>query len=170
MKIRVVGQIWYRNFRWGDSTVPVYDQPESGFWNRYNFITIRNSFPDEAEWAVPVSGANVLKLCFDDATSDPEGTLILFDEAIARQIAAFLRQIDRNRGLFINCAAGISRSGAVGEVLNDYFNRCLEQNEADDRFFREHNRQICGNPLVRRILSRVLFDQAPAWKEGKIPS
>ena len=170
MKIRVVGKIWYRNFRWGDSTAPVYDRPESEFWNRYNFITIRNSFPDEAEWAVPVSGANVLKLCFDDATSDPEGTLILFDEAIARQIAAFLRRIDRDRGLFINCAAGVSRSGAVGEVLNDYFNRYLEPNEADDRFFREHNRQICGNPLVRRILSGVLFDQPPARKEGGNPS
>ena len=170
MKIRVVGQIWYRKFRWSNSSVPVYEQPDSEFWSRHNFITIRNSFQTEAECAVPVSGANILKLCFDDATADPEGTLILFDESIAQQIVVFLRQIDRQRPLFINCAAGVSRSGAVGEVLNDYFNRFLESNEADDADFREHNRQICGNPLVRRLLSRVLFDAAPAPKQGGLSS
>lgn len=72
------------------------------------------------------------------------------------KINSFIR-IDPAHGLFINCAAGISRSGAVGEVLNDYFNRYSENNEADREYFRNHNRQICGNPLVRRILRNVLF-------------
>ena len=53
--------------------------------------------------------------------------------------------------------AGISRSGAVGEVLNDYFNKYLEFNALDDEYFRRLNRQIQGNPLVRRVLRETLF-------------
>ncbi|MEI3040876.1 MAG: hypothetical protein V8T90_17595 [Victivallales bacterium] len=158
MKIRVVSQNWYRQYYYNSGTVPVYEQPDSPFWKINNFITIRNSFETDDKCAVPVSGENVLKLSFDDTTvADSGSPLILFDEDMARRIAEFAKRIDPAHGLFINCAAGISRSGAVGEVLNDYFNRYSENNEADREYFRNHNRQICGNPLVRRILRNVLF-------------
>lgn len=159
MKIRVVGQAWFREHsRFGDP-VSFYEQPNSDFWQENNFITIRNSFQTDADCAVPVNGEHILKLCFDDATTDPDGTLILFDESIARRIAEFIKRIDTGRTLYINCAAGISRSGAVGEVLNDYFNRYREINEQDFVYFRTYNRQICGNPLVRRILREVLWEK-----------
>lgn len=168
MKIRVVGQNWYRQYYSDTDTRPVYEQPDSPFWKNNNFITIRNSFETNDKCAVPVSGKNVLKLCFDDTTTaDLDKTLILFDEDIAHRIAAFVRHIDTTRELFVNCAAGISRSGAVGEVLNDYFNRYLENNETDNEYFKAHNRQICGNPLVRRILRNVLFDSAFHETGGK---
>ena len=161
MKIRVVGQNWYRQYYRDNDRKPVYEQPDSSFWKTNNFITIRNSFETNDQCAVPVSGENVLKLCFDDTTvADPDKSLILFDEDMARRIAAFAKRIDATRELFINCAAGISRSGAVGEVLNDYFNRYLENNETDNEYFKIHNRQICGNPLVRRVLRNILFDSA----------
>lgn len=160
MKIRVVSQIWFRENGWGDTPAPLYRHPESEFWRENNFISIRHSAETNANCAIPVDGPNVLKLQFDDAVEDPEHSLVLFDERIAAQIVDFIHRMDTERPLFINCGAGISRSGAVGEVLNDYFNKYLERNELDDEYFRRMNRQIQGNPLVRRILREALFGRA----------
>ena len=159
MRIRVVNQLWFRQHCEPGSSVPVYEQPESGFWRDCNFISIRNSDEPDENCAVPISGSQVLKLQFDDAISDPDHTLILFDDAMAQQIAQFARQLDRARPLFVNCAAGISRSGAVGEVLNEYFNRYLEYRPGDLDFFRSRNRQLQGNPRVRGLLRRALMPE-----------
>lgn len=157
MKIRVVSQIWFKEHGWGDTTAPVYEHPESKFWRENNFISIRHSTKPNANCAIPVDGPNILKLQFDDAIEDPDHTLVLFDEQFAGKIVDFIRNIDTERLLFINCWAGISRSGAVGEVLNDYFNKYLEHNELDNEYFRRLNRQVQGNPLVRSVLREVLF-------------
>ena len=83
MKIRVVGQNWYRQYYSDTDTSPVYEQPDSPFWKNNNFITIRNFSETDDKGAVPISGKNVLKLCFDDTTTaDLDKTLILFDEEI----------------------------------------------------------------------------------------
>ena len=58
--------------------------------------------------------------------------------------------------LLVHCTAGISRSGAVGEVLNWYFNRYLEDNAEDDADFTYNNRQILPNSIVRRIMLQKL--------------
>ncbi len=158
MKIRVVGQIWYREHGWGGNSAPVYDLPGSDFWRENNFISIRNSFEENLNCAVPVNQKNVLKLQFDDAVADSAGNLILFNEEMAKQIVAFIADIDKSRELFINCAAGVSRSGAVGEVLNEYFNKYLENNAPDDYYFTLYNRQIQGNSLVRRLLRKALYE------------
>lgn len=93
----------------------------------------------------------------DDSAADTADKLVFFDADIAGEIVRFIRKIDTSRLLFVNCGAGISRSGAVGEVLNDYFNKYLEFNALDDEYFRRLNRQIQGNPLVRRVLRETLF-------------
>lgn len=157
MKIRVVSQIWFKEHGWGDTIAPVYEHPESEFWRENNFISIRHSTEPNANCAIPVDGPNILKLQFDDAIEDPDHTLVLFDEQFAGKIVDFIRNIDTERLLFINCWAGISRSGAVGEVLNDYFNNYLEHNELDNEYFRRLNRQVQGNSLVRRVLREALF-------------
>ena len=157
MKIHVISQLWFKENAWCCDPRPVYRCPESPFWRENNFISIRNSTETDPNCAIPVDGGNILKLRFDDATDDPDRTLALFDAEIAEKIVRFLGRIDTSRPLFINCGAGISRSGAVGEVLNDYFNRYLERNDADAEYFRRMNRQIQGNPLVRRILNEALF-------------
>lgn len=156
MKIRVVGQIWYREHGWGGDPVPVYERPESEFWREHNFITIRNSDVDDENCAVPVSGPNILKLQFDDVLSASEPGLVPFTPEMAQRIAAFAGALDRSRELFVNCAAGISRSGAVGEVLDEYFNCCLENNELDHLYFSRFSSQIQGNSLVRSLLRRAL--------------
>ena len=157
MKIRVVSQHWFMLHGWGSSPEPVYLHPESPFWRENNFISIRHSAETNANCAVPTDGDNILKLRFDDSVLDPGRNLTLFDEALAEEIRQFVLRIDPERMLFINCGAGISRSGAVGEVLNDYFNKYLRRNPADDEYFRRTNPQILPNPLVRCILREKLF-------------
>lgn len=157
MKIRVISQIWFKEHGWGDTPAPLYLHPGSEFWRENHFISIRHSTEPNANCAIPVDGPNILKLQFDDAVEDPDRTLVLFDEQMADEIVNFVRGIDSDGVLFVNCGAGISRSGAVGEVLNDYFNKYLERNELDDEYFRRLNPQIQGNPLVRRILREALF-------------
>ena len=161
MKIRVVSQLWFKENTWGLGPLPVYRCPDSVFWRENNFISIRHSAEKGPDCAVPVDGGNILKLRFDDAVEDPGRTLVLFDAAIAGEIVRFVRGIDTSRLLFVNCGAGVSRSGAVGEMLNDYFNKYLEFNAPDDEYFRRLNPQIQGNPPVRRILRDALFGRFP---------
>ena len=157
MKIRVVSQQWFKENTWNIGPLPVYRCPDSVFWKENNFISIRHSSDADPNCAFPIDGENILKLRFDDAVDDPDHTLVLFDAEIAEKIVTFIRRIDTSRLLFVNCGAGISRSGAVGEVLNDYFNKYLDLNALDDEYFRRLNRQIQGNPLVCRVLREALF-------------
>ena len=70
---------------------------------------------------------------------------------------AIMRFVDDGKfPLLVHCTAGISRSGAVGEVLNWYFNRYLENNTADNEDFEQNNRKIQTNTIVRRTMLKVL--------------
>ena len=60
----------------------------------------------------------------------------------------------------INCVAGVSRSGGVGIVLSEYFNKYLENNEWDYEGFFIQNRQIIPNATVSRILKYELFGKS----------
>ena len=102
---------------------------------------------------------HLLTLTFDDICNEPEtpedlGNAILFNEDMAHAIMRFVD--DGKFPLLVHCTAGISRSGAVGEVLNWYFNRDLEYNAADDEDFTQNNRQILPNFIVRRIMMKIL--------------
>ena len=76
---------------------------------------------------------------------------------MAERIASFVKTFDSRKLLFVNCSAGVSRSGAVGEVLDEYFNVYLEKNPLDHEYFLRLNPQIQGNSLVRRLLRRALI-------------
>ena len=104
---------------------------------------------------------HLLTLTFDDVCNEPEtpedlGNAILFNKDMAHAIMRFVD--DGKFPLLVHCTAGISRSGAVGEVLNWYFNRYLETNTADDEDFELNNRQILPNTIVRRIMLEVLAE------------
>ena len=75
---------------------------------------------------------------------------------MAQQIMRFVD--DGKLPLLVHCTAGISRSGAVGEVLNWYFNRYLERNTQDDEDFTQNNHQIMPNFIVRRIMLEELAE------------
>lgn len=128
------------------------------FYTKANFISIFSKdsyspFPDRF---------NVLKLNFDDVTEvdkneSDANQLLFFNEDIANQIVNFINSINKERILFVHCDAGISRSGAVGYVLNEYLNKYLENNEEDDRYFKIENPGIAPNSLVVQILKPKLF-------------
>lgn len=104
---------------------------------------------------------NILKLEFDDITElhpgDAKAGLILFNEEHAKQIHAFVDSISREKPFYVHCDAGVSRSGAVGYLLNEYFNKFKELKRIDNEAFINNNREILPNPLVVRILKREFF-------------
>ena len=90
---------------------------------------------------------NLLILYFDDVDA---GFPNAMTPEQAREIVDFVR-IEDNRPIIVHCTAGISRSGAIGEVLNWYFNRF----EADDSTYRKFeimHPDIVPNAHVRRLL------------------
>ncbi len=93
---------------------------------------------------------HLLTLTFDDVTDETQPGCTCFTAAMAEQIFRFAD--DGKLQMLIHCSAGISRSGAVGEVLDWYFNRYIADNESDHQTFLSLNRQIQPNPFVRRIM------------------
>lgn len=98
---------------------------------------------------------NVLVLFFDDITddlnwdNDPDFLgPVLFTEDQAKKIIAFIDLHKDKDQFIIHCSAGISRSGAVGTFINDYF-------ELDYKAFKQINPQIQPNPFVLRTLKNL---------------
>lgn len=126
------------------------------FFFKNNVINIRSSFDD---YNLPNS-FSLLRLVFDDVTEkEQDESYIKFSEKHAQEIFNFITNMDKSKYLFVNCDAGISRSGAVGFCLNEYFNKYLEDNKKDYEFFVQENYQISPNPLVKRLLNNKLFGQ-----------
>ena len=100
---------------------------------------------------------NVLTLCFDDVTEkDNDG--IHFNTEMAKQIFNFIKDIkNENKPIYIHCDAGVSRSGGVGYMLNEWFNKYLKNNKRDNEFFLNENSHIMPNPEVVRILKNEMF-------------
>lgn len=99
----------------------------------------------------------VLKLQFDDITK-PEPGLILFADEMAEQIIDFADYLIENfpeKPLIVHCDAGVSRSGAVGSVLNDYINMKLGMEEDKKRFWKEHRNLILPNEWVKARLMKT---------------
>ena len=95
-----------------------------------------------------LNAENLLVVYFDDVAEN-------FPNAMtpeqARAIVDFVCAED-DRPIIVYCTAGISRSGAVGEVLNWYFNRYLADNQSVYSLNEVLNRGIVPNAHVRRLL------------------
>ncbi|MDD5662820.1 MAG: hypothetical protein PHT71_00990 [Victivallaceae bacterium] len=127
---------------------------EAELFRKYRIISINNvSFPAEPPpfSARFRSALNLLTLFFDDVETGFPHAMTGED---ARKIAEFIVKPDQ-RPFLIHCTAGISRSGAVGEVLNRYFNR--DDAEAFQQFFAD-NPDLNPNRHVRQTLEGVLPD------------
>lgn len=105
----------------------------------------------------------ILRLMFDDVTESEADNpaLTLFDENMAERIHTFIDSFKNTYKwfdgvLYINCAAGISRSGAVGYCLNEYVNKNNE-NIFYYNLFEKDNKHIQPNPMIKRILLGTLF-------------
>lgn len=95
---------------------------------------------------------NVLRLSFDDVEEDlqisPTNKKMTkaFTEKDAKKIIEFLNSNKNIDNLIIHCAAGISRSGAVGRFALEYL-------KGDQEFFYNNNKHILPNAKVLRILN-----------------
>lgn len=95
---------------------------------------------------------NVLNLQFDDVTHDGEnsptaiGKTKTFTKEDAKKIIKFLKKNKKANFCLIHCAAGISRSGAVGQFVNDFF-------KEDYQKFIKNNPRIMPNSKIVRILN-----------------
>lgn len=91
----------------------------------------------------------------------------VFNEEKAKEI---INWVDENKNnfttLYINCDAGISRSGAVGLFLTRYLG--FNENE-----FLSNNPRINPNPLILKILmdsSGLTGDYEKFWENSTIPT
>lgn len=124
-------------------------------YSDYAFISIVNSDEVDRRYFKDIH-RNVLNLTFDDVTETENLSRIgkgltelkLFTSYDARKIIDFLNiNAFNSNTLFIHCAAGTSRSGAVGVFANDNYG-------SEDYFkFKKQNNRIIPNYYVLRILT-----------------
>lgn len=104
---------------------------------------------------------NVLQLEFDDVSERDfdDNSCIFFNEKCAKNIYTFIKEIPINsiKPFYVHCDAGVSRSGAVGYILNEWFNKYIENNITDNQFFLKNNSHIAPNPLVVRVMKDVFW-------------
>ncbi len=107
------------------------------------FISIRDiEYP-----LIDEDKSNFLNLSFDDVEykTANDNVTILFDEIMARQIIDFAANNSEKNLFVVHCLMGVSRSGAVGAFLSDYFGIKYED-------FKRTNPQIIPNYLVSKLL------------------
>ena len=103
---------------------------------------------------------NVLVMKFDDLTDTEwdriapatQKGLNLFNEKHAKQIVDFL---EKNKGkdyCMVHCAAGVSRSGAVGTFINDFYSK------VDYFTFMSRNKYVKPNAYVLTTLKKVYYE------------
>jgi predicted protein tyrosine phosphatase len=121
------------------------------------FITIRNS--SDSDWAIQHNvDRYVLRLTFDDIVDeDSDGKL--FNAKQARKIKSFVDNLNPKKLLFINCETGTSRSIAIGEVINEYLNNFLVNNQEDYTYFLKNNDTQLSNQYVKSILYKEFFGE-----------
>ncbi len=108
---------------------------------------------------------NVLNLIFDDvdephsidmAKEFQEKGIKLFSETHALKILSFIEKHKDKKSCLVHCAAGISRSGAVGEFINDHIGK------EDYKTFKTRNPHTHPNGLVMRTLKRIARESHPS--------
>lgn len=98
---------------------------------------------------------NLLKLWFDDVSEPTTWNGMedkLFNADDARKVVEFIKEKQDDVDTFIvHCTAGISRSGAIGTFIKDYFGCEIES---------ENN--LIPNPLVSAELRKFAW-----WSDGE---
>ena len=102
---------------------------------------------------------NLLCLVFDDYFGIPDDPLersrvALVTPELAERIMRFVD--DGSMPLVVHCTQGVSRSGAIGYVLDRYFNRVLANNEKDYEYFMARNPFVMPNPNVVEVFLKFL--------------
>lgn len=130
--------------------------------DKWSLISIHSSDEEpliNSKTVLPNNCIRTLSLSFFDCTAKDWGAILkgiptaskerdLFNKRHAEQIIKFLDSLDIEKILLINCAAGVSRSGAVGLFASRYL-------KIDEKNFRKTNPNICPNPHIIDILNKI---------------
>ncbi len=145
-----------------ENMLPVFDKIASDT----NFISINDVLhftnpPFLAESPIPPEyHKQTLILHFEDVTTiDDDDNPYLFNKKKALEIKDFVKKtMAQNRNLFVHCHAGVSRSGAIGVVLNGYANKFLQDNPDDFYWFLNSSfyPRLVPNMRVATLLMREL--------------
>lgn len=133
---------------------------EAGIFSRFRVISVNSvRIPEEPPFSMQYWAAdNVLILRFDDV-DDPDSEFKqsghAMTEADAEAIASFVESPDQ-RPIIVHCTAGVSRSGAIGASLNEYYNKKCSLNESDHDAFWNRHRTISPNLHVMKLLWKRL--------------
>lgn len=141
--------------------------------NNKNWISIRD-FGFDVYNEIDQLASNILPIYFDDVTYynvkhdlihpiykeiKQKRNLILFSNIEAKKIIDFANEVYINNNILnIHCWAGRSRSQAIGQALNTYFNLFLNNNKND--FLTNLNNNISKympNPDILKILNHNLY-------------
>lgn len=90
---------------------------------------------------------NVITLKFDDLI-EPLFDYVLFNKDHAKILLEFIER-NKDKKFIIHCEAGISRSGAIGQFINDTYKKM------DESKFKELNKHISPNQLVYNTLKNM---------------
>lgn len=95
---------------------------------------------------------DVQRIFCDDIEDEIDATYRMFDYIDALKIIAFL---DKYRGMdiMVHCAAGVSRSPALGKFMIDYLGYTIDPFNDRDDFFK------CHNTHVYYTLKRAMLDR-----------
>lgn len=110
------------------------------------FISILN--PDNTSSIKPDS-ENYKTWWFWDLDNNIGSNLTITDEQ-ADEIAKFIIQNKDKDKLYVHCSAGVARSGAIGEVVNDFFGLSYDT-------FKRINPQVVPNTTVKIKLHQALI-------------
>lgn len=148
MKVHVLSKM---QFDAAMKQADVSDSTVESFKNTF-FISINNT--DGRSVPYLKDTYNVKVLYFDDVEKDMEIPIIgtdnkftarAFTEQQAQELIEFIVSHKDKAKCFVHCSAGISRSGAVGEVVNDLYGGSYED-------FLRDNPNILPNNLVKRLM------------------
>lgn len=108
-----------------------------------------------------ISHPNILILYFDDVDIESRGVKDLFNKEIAKKIIEFIDTFDKFDYLMIQDKDDkFSRAGALGEILNSFYNVVVENNEKyNNEFIKEYNKVINPNLFIESVMAVKLLNK-----------
>lgn len=128
------------------------------------FISINSTEGNDNEPYFKDNHPNVLTLYFDDCNEykkypiigspDKFYEQIPMSEEQALEVINFVEKMNENSNVYVHCTAGISRSGAVGAFISDYFGRTWKK-------FKFDNPSVIPNSHISSLLKKMYYGKYP---------
>ena len=112
------------------------------------FISIHYTGTDSSTYYFE-NKSNVKVMVFDDCSFKHNHEVPMTEEQAIELLDFIDEHVDKEECI-VHCAAGISRSGAVGTFICDY-------TDTDFNVFIQNNPQIHPNPLVLNLLKKAVL-------------